>query len=44
MMNKYTGYWLDNFVRTTHLQDNLIPGMENNLTATMNNHILYGWI
>ena len=38
MKNKCTGYWLDNFVRTTHLQDNL---MENNLTATMNIHIYY---
>ena len=46
MMNKCTGYWLDNFVRTTHLQDKtILPkfiSMENNLTATI--IILYGWI
>jgi hypothetical protein len=36
MMNKCTGYWLDNFVRTTHVQDNLtFISMDNNLTATI---------
>ena len=45
MMNKCTGYWLDNFVTTTHLQDSYLPkfiSMDNNLTATI--IILYGWI
>ena len=37
MMNKCTGYWLDNFVKTTHLQDSLTKfiSMDNNLTATI---------
>jgi hypothetical protein len=37
MMNKCTGYWLDNFVTTTHLQDSLpkFISMDNNLTATI---------
>jgi hypothetical protein len=41
MKNKCTGYWLDKICKT------ILPkfiSMENNLTATMNNHILYGWI
>jgi hypothetical protein len=44
MMNKCTGYWLHNFVKTTHLQDSLTKfiSMDNNLTATI--IILYGWI
>ena len=38
MMNKCTGYWLDNFVRTTATCKTILSkfiSMENNLTATI---------
>ena len=44
-MNKCTGYWLDNFVRTTATCKTILPkfiSMENNLTATI--IIYYIWM
>jgi hypothetical protein len=45
MMNKCTGYWLDNFVRSMATCKTILPkfiSMENNLTATI--IIYYIWM
>jgi hypothetical protein len=41
MMNKCTGYWLDSFVRTTHLQDNLINSYKNHMDRSDHWHAMY---